>query len=138
MIKIIGFFAVINLLLLIFFSIKEPSLEDTYDLLEKSRKARDNNQFIKQRDFLEQVIDERIKILGPSHLGLAKLYSRMAHSYVNSINLEPKSPDVLEKFEKAEFFVDKAIAIAGNQEDREKLATGALCCPKREYYFRKG
>ena len=137
MIKIIGFFAVINLLLLIFFSIKEPSLEDTYDLLEKSRKARDNNQFIKQRDFLEQVIDERIKILGSSHLGLAKLYSRMAHSYVNSINLEPKSPDVLEKFEKAEFFVDKAIAIAGNQEDRENWQLGLYVAQKGNIILEK-
>ena len=106
-------------------------------IFSKARKARDDNLFNKQRDFLEQVIDERIKILGPGHLGLAKLYSRMAHSYVNSINLEPKSPDVLEKFEKAEFFVDKAIAIAGNQEDRENWQLGLYVAQKGNIILEK-
>ena len=135
--KIIGFFAVINLLLLIFFSIREPDLENTYDLLEKARKARDQNLFIKQRDFLGQVIDERIKILGSSHPGLAKLYSRVAHSYVNSINLNPKSIDVLENFEKAELFVDKAISIAGNQKDAENWQLGLFVAQKGNIILEK-
>ena len=128
--KIIAFFSIINLLLLIFFSMKGPSSEKTYDILEKARKARDENMFAKQRDFLEQVIDERIKVLGSNHLGLAKLYSRMAHSYVSSNNKERKSPEVLKNFEKAEYFVDKAISIAGNQKDSQRWQLGLYVAQK--------
>ncbi len=135
--KIIAFFAVINLLLLIFFSTSEPSIEKTHDLLEKARKARDINLFIKQRDFLEQVIDERIKILGSGHPGLAKLYSRMAHSYVSSNNYEHKSSKVLKNFENAEFFVDKAISIARNQADTQKWQLGLYVAQKGNIILEK-
>ncbi len=135
--KIIAFFAVINLLLLIFFSMREPSLEKTYDLLEKARKARDENLFVKQRGFLEQVIDERIKILGYNHPGLAKLYSRMAHSYVSSNNFGLKLPEVSKNFEKAEYFVDKAISIAGNQKDKQKWQLGLYVAQKGNIILEK-
>ena len=135
--KIIGFFAVINLILVVFFAIREPDLENTYDLLEKSRIARDDNLFIKQRELLGQVIDERTKILGSNHPGLAKLYSRMAHSYINSINLKPKSSDAFEKFEKAEYFVNKAISIAGNEKDTENWQLGLYIAQKANIILEK-
>ena len=58
-------------------------------------------------------------MLGSNHLGLAKLYSRMAHSFISSNNQERKPLKVEKNFEKAEYFVDKAISIAGNQKDSQ-------------------
>ena len=127
MILIIG---VINIVVLILFSLNGPSSLNTYEVLESARLARDDYSYKKQRVLLSQVLKERSKVLGSEHPGIAKLYSRMAHSFLNSNNLEPSSEDVLDNFDKAEEFADKAIVIARKQAEQNNWQLGLYVAQK--------
>ncbi len=137
MYKIIFFFAAINLLVLIFFSFKGQDSVNTYEILERARVARDDHFYEKQRALLSQVIKDRIQVLGSEHAGLAKLYSRMAHSFLSSNNLESSLKDALENFDKAEEFVDKAIKIAIKQTDQQEWQLGLYVAQKGNILLEK-
>ena len=104
--------------------------EKTYELLENARKARDVHLYERQRFLLEKVINERIKVLGPNHPGLAKLYSRMAHSHVSSNNLALPSKELSDNFDHAEYFIDKAIVLARNQSNSQNWQLGLYVAQK--------
>ena len=128
--KIVVLFSLLNFFLFAFLMTSKTNNEKTYELLENARKARDLHLYERQRFLLEKVINERVKVLGPNHPGLAKLYSRMAHSYVSSNNLRPASKELSDNFDHAEYFIDKAIVLARNQSNLQNWQLGLYVAQK--------